>query len=208
MKSIRLIASFLFAVLVLTLASGCTHLKTVSVQPSALPTGQLLPHNVALVLDQELADYKNEYSRGQDNFIDSLGVPLQDYARQAAAKSFQQVDVVPTVKKAAALASADLILIPRAVKSDISIPVWAWDNDNLTLVMEWTAKDRASQNTIWLTTITANASEPMGSAFSYGKNQRILYQKLFDDLSLKTYNAFQGAPELRGSPATPPTPHP
>jgi hypothetical protein len=34
------------------------------------------------------------------------------------------------------------------------------------------------------------------------------YQRLFDDLSLKTYNAFQGAPELRGSPATPPTPHP
>jgi hypothetical protein len=199
MKFMRLIAQTSFAVLVLTLASGCTIVKTVSVQPSALPAGQLLPHHVALVLDQDLANYKNEYSRGSDNFEDSLGIPLQDYARQVATKSFRQVDVVPSVEQAAALASADLILIPRAVKSDLSIPVWGWDNDNLTLVVEWTAKDRASQNTIWLTTITANASEPMGTAFGANKHQRILYQKVFDDLSIKTYQAFQEAPELRGS---------
>lgn len=195
----RSIASSLFAILVLTLASGCTHLRTVSVQPTALPAGQLLPHHVALVLNQELADYKHVYTRGIDTFDYSFGVPLQNYARQVAAKSFQQVDVVPSLEKAAALRSDDLILIPRAVKSDVSVPVWAWQNDNLTLVVEWTAKDRASQNTIWLTTITANASEPMGSAFSESKHQRIMYQKLFDDLSLKTYNAFQEAPELRGS---------
>lgn len=199
MKSIYFIAQSISAILVLTLASGCTHLKTVSVQPSPLPTGQLLPHHVALVLDQQLADFKNKYYRGEDNFVDSIGVPLQDYARQVAAKSFQQVDVVPSVEKAAALTSADLILIPQGVKSDISIPVWGWDNDNLTLVVKWTVKDRASQNTFWLTTITANSSEPMGSVFSADKNQRILYQKAFDDLSLKTYNAFQEAPELRGS---------
>ena len=195
----RLIVQIVFVVLALSLTSGCTHLKTVSAQPTALPAGQLLPHHVALVLDQDLANYKNKYSRGEDNFVDALGVPLQDYARQVAAKSFQQVDVVPSVEKAAALASADLILIPQAVKSDISIPVWAWGNDNLTLVVKWTAEDRASQNTVWLRTITANASEPMGSVFSANKNQRILYQKVFDDLSLKTYNAFQTAPELRSS---------
>jgi len=199
MKSMRLIVQIVFVVLALSLTSGCTHLKTVSAQPTALPAGQLLPHHVALVLDQDLANYKNKYSRGEDNFVDALGVPLQDYARQVAAKSFQQVDVVPSVEKAAALASADLILIPQAVKSDISIPVWAWGNDNLTLVVKWTAEDRASQNTVWLRTITANASEPMGSVFSANKNQRILYQKVFDDLSLKTYNAFQTAPELRGN---------
>jgi hypothetical protein len=199
MKSMRLIVQIVFVVLALSLTSGCTHLKTVSAQPTALPAGQLLPHHVALVLDQDLANYKNKYSRGEDNFVDALGVPLQDYARQVAAKSFQQVDVVPSVEKAAALASADLILIPQAVKSDISIPVWAWGNDNLTLVVKWTAEDRASQNTVWLRTITANASEPMGSVFSANKNQRILYQKVFDDLSLKTYNAFQTAPELRSS---------
>lgn len=193
----RLITQSLFAIFVLTLASGCTHLRTVSVQPAALPAGQLLPHHVALVLDQELADYKHKYHEGGDTFIYSFGVPLQDYARQVAVKSFQQVDVVPSVEKAAALTSADLILIPRAVKSDVSIPVYGFDKENLTFVVSWTAKDRASQNTVWLTTITANAAESKLKVNLHHGGK--LYQNLFDDLSLKTYNAFQQAPELRGS---------
>ncbi len=167
-------------------------------QPTLLPAGQVLPHHAALVLNQEYANYKRQFSVLGDTWIYALGVPLQDYARQLATKSFQHVEVVSSEEKAAAT-SADLILIPRAVKSDNSIPVWAWENINITFVMEWTAKDRATQNTIWLKTITGNASETGGNAFTQKKHERILYQKLFDDLSLKTYQAFQDAPELHGS---------
>jgi hypothetical protein len=195
MKSMRMITPSLSAVLLLTLASGCTHLRTVSVQPAALPAGQQLPHHVALVLDQGLADYKHEYHEGGDTFIYAFGVPLQDYARQVTVKSFQQMEVVPSVERAAALTSADLILIPRAVKSDVSIPVWGPQDENLTFVVSWTAKDRASQNTVWLTTITANAAEKKSKVNLHHGGK--LYQRLFDDLSLKTYNAFQEAPELR-----------
>jgi len=182
MKSMHLITQSLFAILVLALTSGCTHLRTVSVQPSALPAGQLLPHHVALVLDQEFADYKHEYHEGGDTFVYSFGGPLQDYARQVAVKSFQQVDVVPSVEKAAALTSADLILIPRAIKSDVSIPVYGYDKENLTLVVSWTAKNRARQNTVWLTTITANAEESKWNVNVHSGGK--LYQNLFDDLSL------------------------
>ena len=178
----HLITQSLFAILVLALTSGCTHLRTVSVQPSALPAGQLLPHHVALVLDQEFADYKHEYHEGGDTFVYSFGGPLQDYARQVAVKSFQQVDVVPSVEKAAALTSADLILIPRAIKSDVSIPVYGYDKENLTLVVSWTAKNRARQNTVWLTTITANAEESKWNVNVHSGGK--LYQNLFDDLSL------------------------
>jgi hypothetical protein len=195
MKLMPLTARSLLAVLVLTLAGGCTHLRTVSVQPAALPSGQLLPHHVALVLGQELADYKHEYNEGGDTFVYAFGVPLQDYARQVAIKSFQQVDVVTSVEKAAALTSADLILIPKAVKSDVSIPVWAKNDENLTFVVSWTAKDRANQNTVWLATITANGTESKWNVNLHGGGK--LYQNLFDDLSLKTFNVFQEAPELR-----------
>jgi hypothetical protein len=195
MKSIRLIAQSLFAVLLLALASGCTHLMKVVIQPVALPAGQMLPHHVALVLDQEFANYKYEFHR-QDTYIYPLGAPLQDYARQVAGKTFQQVDVVPSLETAASLTSADLILIPRAVKCECAAPVWGWENANLTFVVSWTAKDRATQNTIWLQTITANATGKLPEIFEFKKV--ILYQKLFDDLSLKTYKAFQDAPELRG----------
>jgi hypothetical protein len=197
MKYTRMIALSIFAVLVLAMAGGCTHLNTVSVQTAALPAGRLLPHHVALVLDQDLADYKHEYHEGGDTFIYSFGPSLQDYARQIAAKSFQQVDVVSSVDQASALTSVDLILIPRAVKSDVSIPVYGFDNENLTFVVSWSAKDRATQNTVWLTTITANGIESKWNVNLHGGGK--LYQNLFDDLSLKTYNAIQAAPELRGS---------
>ena len=124
-------------------------------------------------------------------------MPLQNYAREVTGKSFQQIEVVPSVEKAAALTSADLILIPRAVKSDVSIPVGGFSKENLTFVVSWTAKDRATQNTVWLATITANATEKKVNVNWHHGGK--LYQGLFDDLSLKTYSAFQEAAELRGN---------
>lgn len=92
------------------------------------------------------------------------------------------------------MTSDDLILIPRVVKSDTS---FGHGKYTITLVMEWTAKNRASQNTVWLKTLTGNASEEMGNAFTILKHRRLLFQNLFDDLSPKTYQAFHEAPEFR-----------
>ncbi len=195
MKSARLITQSLLAVLVLTLSGGCgTTLSPVSVQQSPLTGGQVLPHRAVLVLNQELADYKHEFHLVGGTDVYPIGSALQDYARNVTGKSFQQVDIVPSEEKAVSLASDDLILIPRAVKSDTSFGKRKY---TITLVVEWTAKNRASQNTIWLKTITANATEEMGSLFTIMKNRRILFQKVFDDLSPQTYKAFQEAPELR-----------
>lgn len=165
MKTIRLFAQSLFVVLVVALASGCSHLKAVSVHTTALPDGQLLPHHIALVLDREFADYKHEYHEVGDTFIYPLGGPLQEYATQVAGKSFKQVEVVASLEKAAAMTSADIILIPHAIKSNVSIPVWDSQKETLTLVVSWTAKDRKTQNTVWLATITANGTESKSGIF-------------------------------------------
>ena len=196
MKSMRLIAQSLFALLVLTLASGCgVTLSPVKVHQFALTEGQLLPHRAALVLNQELADYTHKFALvgGTDRY--PIGAALQEYARNVTTKSFQQIDVVPSEEQAAPLTSDDLILVPRVVKSDTSFGHGLF---TITLVVEWTAKNRASQNTVWLKTITANASEKMGSGFTTMKHRRVLFQKVFDDLSPRTYKAFQEARELRG----------
>ena len=162
----------------------------------ALTGGQVLPHHVVLVLNQELADYQHKFVLvgGTDSY--PIGDALQEYARNVSTKSFQQIDVVPSEEKAAALTSDDLILIPRVVKSDTS---FGHGKFTITLVVEWTARNRASQNTIWLKTITATASEKMGSAFTTLKHRRVFFQNVFDDLSPRTYKAFQEASELHGS---------
>jgi hypothetical protein len=195
MKLIRSITQSSFVVLVLGLVAGCTQYQTPSVQAAALPSGPLLPHHVALVLDQDLAGYKHQYHEGFTTFVCSFGGPLQAYARQVAVKSFEQVDFVSSLDKAAALKSADLILIPRAVKSDVSVPVYGMNDENLTFVVTWTAKDRANQNTVWLATINAEGTESKWNVNLHKGGK--LYQNLFDDLSLKTYKAIQEAPELR-----------
>jgi hypothetical protein len=193
MKIFASINHNMFGVLLLALATGCTSLRTVSVQPTTLPQGQVLPRHAVLVLDQSLADYQYVFQASGNTLIYPYGPALQDYARQVAKKCFQQVDEVPSLEKAAALTSADLILIPHAVKCDMSVPVWAWENVNLTLVVEWTAKDRANQNTLWLKTITATGS----AAKNMGRSDAVMNQNLFDDLSLKTYKAIQEASELK-----------
>jgi hypothetical protein len=192
MKSMRLITQSLFAVLVLAIASGCAH--TVSVKQTPLAGGRVLPHHAALVLNQEFTDYKHKMVLigGSDTY--PMGTALQDYARNVTAKSFQHIEVASSAEQAASLISDDLILIPRVVKSDNSLSKFipfVPQKLTMTLVVEWTAKNRASQNTVWLKTTTANAT---AAAHRRGK----LFQKLFDDLNLKTYTAFQEAPELRG----------
>jgi hypothetical protein len=182
----------------------------VSVRPTALTADNKLPLHVVLALNKELVGYKHEYNLEGDTWVYAFGPPLRDYARQMVNASFRQVDEASSAEEALTNSSADIVLIPRPVKADQSLGVMAWSKINFTIVVEWTALDRVSKNTIWLKTITADATETEGNLFTGKKHQSILMQKLFDNLSIKTHEAFQNAPELRGStrslvtpPATP-----
>jgi hypothetical protein len=191
----RLIARSVAAGFALTLFCGCsTPLHKISVQQTSFPVAQPLPHHPVLVLDKELTDY--QFKAG---YVYPLGVAFQDYAHNVTGKCFNHVDEAASMDQAFADSSADMVLVPRVVKMDRSLGMYAWHNQNVTLVMEWVAKDRASQKTVWLKTITANASEPIGTIGTDANHRRILMQKLFDDLNAKTFEAFQHAPELRGA---------
>ena len=169
-----------------------------AIKPTVLPAGTKLPLHAALVLSEDLANYKHEFHLMGDTWVYRFGPPLEDYARRVAGDSFRQMDEAPSAEKAFADFSVDLVLIPRAVKADQSQGLLATSKVNFTLVMGWAAKDRAG-NTVWQRTITANASETEGNLFTGKEHQRILMQKLFDDLSIKTHEAFDKAPELRAN---------
>jgi hypothetical protein len=188
----------LASLLLFTLVAGCTHVAPMSVSPTNLPVGERLPLHATLVLSKEFTEFKQQFSTMGDTFIYPLGQPLADYARHVTEASFRQVEIAPTLEQALQNASSDILLIPRAVKADQSLGFMRTDQARFTLVIEWVAKRRADQNTVWIRTITGDASETKGVGFS-GYHQQILMQKLFDDLSLKTQDAFQKAPELRGS---------
>ncbi|MGO9246672.1 MAG: hypothetical protein ACLPT4_04215 [Verrucomicrobiia bacterium] len=173
------------------LATGCSDL-TITVRPTDLPTGDKLPLHAVLV--QDPANFTASIYQLPNGFVYSFGRFLADYEQHVVSASFQQVDYTASLEKAFSNTSADIVLIPRFVKVEKSLGLYMWDTNSFTMVMEWTAKDRASQDTVWLKTITANASKKMGDdALHPGP----LVQKLFDDLNIKTLEAFQKAPELR-----------
>jgi hypothetical protein len=190
MKSLKLFIESLFIVMILSVASGCSFV--VHVRPTRLGGGELLPHHVALVLDQNLASYEHKMVLigGSDNY--PMGEALQGYARNVTTESFHQVEVIST-PEAAVSSSSDIILIPRVIKSDNSLSKFipfVPPKLTMTLVVEWTAKSRTTGNIVWLKTITANATAP-------ARKKDELFQRLFDDLSRKTYQAFQESSEFR-----------
>lgn len=178
-------------------ATGCTHMVDIHVQPTTLQPGNTLPIRAGLVLNKELADYSYTLHYVGDSWLYDFGPPLQDYARRTANAIFQQVVEEPSVDAALANTDLDVVLVPRPVRAEQSNGLTIRDKAYLTLAVEWRAMERSSHNTVWLTTIKANAEEVQGNIVSAKRHRAVLFQKLFDDMSLKTQEAFQNAPELR-----------
>lgn len=182
---------------ILLVVTGCAHHVKLTVQPTALAVPERkLPLRAAVVADKELEAWKYEFKMMGDTWIFPFGPAIKDTARQVSEQAFESVTMVPSFEEAARL-PVDVILRPEGRKAEQSTPVWAWEDVNFVMVVEWHAKDRSAQNTVWLKTITANASHVGGNLFTGAGNQRKLMQKLFDDLSRKTYDALMNAPELR-----------
>jgi hypothetical protein len=197
MKHKNLLSMTFFCGSLLAFAAGCTHLISIPAKPTTLPTGGKLPLHAVLVLDKDLTGYKYECDAGVDRYLYLFGPLLEAYARHVASASFQQVDEVTSLDNAFANSSADIVLIPSVLDVNRG---FGWSKSNFTFPMEWIAKDRASQRKVWRKRITADVSESLGGAgyqFTGNKHRRIEMQKVIDDLSIKTYDAFQKAPELR-----------
>jgi hypothetical protein len=178
----------------LTLAlTGCTETRKVKFIPSALPARAgtaHLPATGALVLDDAFKKYNGETKLIGGKAKIPLGEYLCDYATNVVRSTFKQVNVVSSLPAAAN--SADAILIPKVVRSDFSI-----FSTTSIIAVEWTVKDRAGQNLIWLNTFEGQGTEPGGSGFTYKKHNRLRARKVFDDLTLKTLEGFNESPEIK-----------
>lgn len=193
----------LFGAILCLLGTGCTHVQKPKIQRTTLAAeakSGALPLKVALVMDAAWTNYTFQFSKMGDTWKYPLGASMIDYARNVTGHSFRQV--VEFVSADAAANQADVILQPRVAKSDQAMGMLAWQDRTLVFLVEWTARDAANRNTVWLTTIDAKAAHNAGNMFTFNGNERKLFQKIFDDLSNKTVKAFAESPELKAiSPA-------
>ncbi len=196
MKNVNIIIRNVASLVLLSLLPACTHLEKVSVQPTTLSDHSKLPAKAALVLDDALMKYQFESRMMGDKWVFPFGPALKDYAQHISENCFAQVTTYPSIETATDK-DADLILHPKALKAEQAMGLMAWSDRKFTLQVEWIARDRSNKNTVWLQTFTAEGVNSSGNAFTGSSHQKILFQRLFDDLSLKTVEAIQNSPELK-----------
>ena len=191
--------SLILFALVLVLVPACTSTRVMEVNVNR-PTGATsntsskAPLKVALVIDAALHHYKYHFKFAGDD-IYPFGEALCTYAQDTVRNAFEEVFICGSLDEAKN--RADAILIPKAVKSDRVMGMWAWDGNSWILIVEWTMKDPSGHNTLWMTTIEGRAWEPGGTSLTIKSRERALIQSVFDDLYLKTAQAFSESPEIK-----------
>jgi hypothetical protein len=196
MNKLRHLGRCLPFLVALATLPACTHTAKINVKPTALPSHARHAARAALVLDDSLSKYQFEFKMAGDKFVFPFGPALTGYAKNVSQHCFSKVTTYPT-GEAATGQDADLILHPRALKAEHASGMMAWSDRKLTLQVEWVARDRSNKNTVWLQSFTAEGVNSAGNLFTGKKHEEVLYQRLFDDLSLKTVEAIQNSPELK-----------
>jgi hypothetical protein len=174
---------------VLVFLSACTIVRKVNVHPTNLAAAGKIPARIALVLDPSLATYK--YHRSPYPDIWPLGPALTNYANHVTRHCFSQVT---SCSKEAEVtdAAADIALHAKLHTMDIGVPATSFGEWTVTLVMQWTATDSASRATVWMKSVTGSYKGTLR-----GEQGRRFLQITFDDLSMKTAEAFRNSPELK-----------
>jgi len=207
MKTLKKLIQLLSLGGLLVALPACTHLEKVNVKPTPLAAGTKLPARAALVLDDAFTKHQFETKAMGDKWIFPFGPALEEYAKNVSAHCFAKVTTYPS-PGAAAGQDVDIILHPKALKTEQAMGVMAWSDRKFVLQVEWVARDRANKNTVWLQGITGEGVNQAGNMFTGKRNQDILFQRLFDDLSRKTVEAIQNSPELRSVATARETPQP
>jgi hypothetical protein len=171
----------------LGLAAGCVHERNIAIAPTQLTSCQKAPVKVALVMGTNFTRRLIQKDLVTDHSVTPIGRALVDYARNVTGSVFSNVVVLDTPD--AATGTVDAILIPRVVKVDETYGMWADSKRSLLIEVEWTMKDGNNQGTLWSTSLSGQAEDVMGSAFTTSSRNAKVLRATFDDLSQKTQKA-------------------
>jgi hypothetical protein len=102
-----------------------------------------------------------------------------------------------TVADAQKTGGAQLVLIPEFIDVGVAIEgVTAFSDQELTLLLQWTAKD-ASGRMVWLETVRGSAIRHVGNVFTARKNRRLIIDDAVQDAAVESSRKILSSPELR-----------
>jgi hypothetical protein len=156
---------------------------------TASPADQKLNLNAAVVMDPELCATK--IKKNHETF--EVGKVACDVFKSALEQGFSSVTSVATGKDAA---EAQAILVPKFVDVSATKTMGAFSTRELTVLLEWTVKDRSGR-TIWIETVQGSGKNHMGNGFTYKTDLKEIIHYAVQDLAHKSVVAMDASPELR-----------
>lgn len=162
-------------------------------QDAKAPAAQPVPLNAALVLTPEFCATKSKkgtWGINEETF--PVGkVACEELAPivKAAFTSMKRVDDATTA------GNVQLVLTPKFVDIGATQKTFAFSNRELTVVMEWTARD-PSGKTVWIETIEGTAKHHMGNAFTHGSNVKHIVEDSVKDVGEQAVVKLEASPEI------------
>ena len=93
---------------------------------------------------------------------------------------------------------ADVVLVPRFVDTGATKSKYgaSFAKREVVVLLEWTVTDKAG-TTVWLETVQGSAVHSSGTAFSRGKNLRLLVENAVKDAATQSARKMASVPELQ-----------
>ncbi|MGD0631546.1 MAG: hypothetical protein ABR987_19620 [Terracidiphilus sp.] len=173
----------------LSLAVILTSFSLTARSQTASPPEQKLDLNVAVVLDPDLCATK--IKKNHETF--EVGRAACDLFKSALEQGFSSVTSVATTGDAA---GAQVILVPRFVDLSATKTMGAFSTRELTVLLEWTAKDKSGR-TVWIETVQGAGKNHMGNGFTYKTDLKEIIHYAVEDLAHKSVAEMDASPELR-----------
>jgi len=181
--------------LVVTGLGACTHVYDVPVTRVEHVQREKLNLKVALQLSEELRNARWERHMMGDTFIIPLGDAFAENSQVLARALFSEV-VVTDGTRGPAQGGINAVLIPRMVSVHQTLGAWAWGDQVMSVIFEWTMKD-ANGNTVWVDTITGEAQAHGGNLFTHQGQTEKRVKALVEDLFRKSFRTMSSAAAIR-----------
>jgi len=183
-------------------AGGCTHKWEAEVEPyTQYPATEKIDMAVALQIDEAYKAAQLEVHAMGDTWLTPLGQGLSDNSRLMCEHLFREVQVVEAESVDASAHGVDAVVTPSAVGINQNMPIWAFDEMELVVEVEWAVRNRANQ-VIFQDTIKGSGANNAGNAFTSKSQLKKRVQLMMDDLFSKSFTELSASPEIRQAAKT------
>ena len=152
----------------------------------------LLKVELYLASDEGLRKARWQTGSGQTIIVE-MGDALAAGTEQLARALFTDVVVTSSVT---ATDAGSAILAPRVVLVEQSRPIFTFQDQHTTIVLEWTLRD-VDGHTVWMKTVRSHKQAEMGGIRDAVSNSEQLVGEVVDDLLRQSFQVLSTSAEIQ-----------